>query len=225
MIPFPSVSSFEELMSTPFAGEINAIRWQRELVEDFSELVEQLRGKEYLEDISENELQQLKLSEQGRLARDRILLDLKLLRDSGSEPTLNIVQAYEKDETTKPISTDVYSFHVDRSPIATDTFLCTYFGSPSEILPNVHAKQKILIPEIRNELIKLYGKVDGGFETFLKENFYDLHYRAKSSGNSISLGVGNMWRLAVDHPESEVLACIHRAPEQANGQSRLLMIS
>ena len=49
------------------------------------------------------------------------------------------------------IPTDVYSYHVDRSPIATDTFLCTYHGAASDIIANDQAEQKILIPEIRNQ--------------------------------------------------------------------------
>jgi hypothetical protein len=30
--------------------------------------------------------------------------------------------------------------------------------------------------------------------------------------------------LAVDHPESQVPPCIHRAPKEKSGQNRLLMI-
>lgn len=220
-----TASSFEELVTTSFHGDINAICWKRELKGNFSELVDKLKGKEYLEDINEDKLNKLKLSEEGELARDIVLTDFKTLRNFGSVPTLNIVETYKKDDTLGPIPTDVYSFHVDRSPVPTDTFLCTYFGMPSEILPNQHALQKILIPEIRNELIELYGKEDDGFETFLKENFYDIHYQAKSAASPIGLGVGLLWRLAVDHPESQVAACIHRAPKQEKGNSRLLMIS
>jgi len=51
-----------------------------------------------------------------------------------------------------------------------------------------------------------------------------LHYRAQAMANPISLGLGHLWRLAVDYPESQVLPCIHRAPEENNGQLRLLMI-
>ena len=67
--------------------------------------------------------------------------------------------------------TDVYSFHVDSSPVPTNTFLCTYHGEPSDILPNSQAIQKILIPEIRNKLKKLYDGTDDGFEAFLTEYF------------------------------------------------------
>ena len=63
--------------------------------------------------------------------------------------------------------TDVYSFHVDRSPIPIDTFLCTYYGDSSEILPNSEAIKKVQIPEIRSELKKLYTGTDFNFESFL----------------------------------------------------------
>ena len=62
------------------------------------------------------------------------------------------MKCYERDEKFDFISTDVYSFHVDRSPIATDTFLCTYHGTASDIIANEHAEQKILIPEIREKI-------------------------------------------------------------------------
>ena len=106
----------------------------------------------------------------------------------------------------------------------TDTFLCTYYGEASEILPNAQAAQKILVPDIRNELRKLYDGAEEGFESFLSENFFDLHYQAKSEAQPISLGLGHIWRLAVDHPESKVLPCVHRAPKERNGQTRLLLI-
>jgi hypothetical protein len=116
----------------------------------------------------------------------------------------------------------VYSYHVDRSPIPGDTILCTYYGEPSEILPNSEVTQKILIPEIRAELKKLYDGTEEGFEDFLIENFFDLHYQAKPEAQGISLGIGHIWRLAIDHPESKVLPCVHRAPIEKT--KRLLLI-
>ena len=100
----------------------------------------------------------------------------------------------------------------------------TYYGESSEIVPNSQAEQKVLIPEIRNELKKLYQGADEEFESFLSEHFFDLHYRAKSNAQPISLGLGNIWKLAVDHPESKVLPCLHRAPQEKPGELRLLMI-
>ena len=120
--------------------------------------------------------------------------------------------------------TDVYSFHVDRSPVPTDTFLCTYYGESSDILPNSQAQQKVLIPEIRDALIKLHEGSDDDFESFLSEHFFDLHYEAEPNAQPISLGKGHLWRLAVDHPESKVSPCLHRAPMEKKGQNRLLLI-
>jgi len=91
-------------------------------------------------------------------------------------------------------------------------------------LPNSHAQQKVLVPEIRDELKKLYRGADEGFESFLSENFFDLHYLAKSEARPISLGLGHLWRLAIDHPESQVPPCVHRAPKEKTGQNRLMMI-
>ena len=71
---------------------------------------------------------------------------------------------------------------------------------------------------------KLYAGAAEGFESFLSGNFFDLHYRAKSMAQPINVGLGHLWRLAVDHPESNVLPCVHRAPMEGNGQTRLMMI-
>ena len=222
MHPFPRVNSFQELIDTPFYGEANAICWSRKLKGDFSEIVNKLRLKENITEICQEELLALKLTEQGKLARKILINDIKLLRNQGASPSLNLLKCYEKDDGFFP--TDVYSFHVDRSPIPTHTFLCTYYGEPSEIVANTEARQKILNPEIRTELKKLHSGSEDTFEEFLKEYFFDLHYETKPNADIINLGVGNLWRLAVDHPKSKVLPCIHRAPQEKDGKIRLLLI-
>ena len=216
--------NFQELVSTPFFGEVNAICWSRNLRGDFSEIVEKITSNENIAEIEEEELLELQLSDQGQIARQILLNDLNLLKAHGASPTLNVIKYYDRDDSYPFFPTDVYSFHVDRSPVATDTFLCTYHGESSDILPNSQAEQKVLIPEIRNELKKLYGGADEGFETFLTEHFFDLHYQAKPNARIINLGIGHLWRLAVDHPESLVLPCVHRAPMENPGESRLLLI-
>lgn len=218
------VSTFSELINTHFQGEMNALCWHRSPVGDFKEIVTQLQLKENVTEISAEDLLALHLSEQGNLARTMILQDIQLLTDLGALPTLNLIESYQRDDELDFISTDVYSYHVDRSPIATDTFLCTYHGAASEILPNDQVEQKILIPEIREQLRKLHDGPEAEFEHFLQEYFFDLHYQAQPDAQPVNLGIGHLWRLAVDHPTQQVLPCVHRAPIEKKGEYRLLLI-
>lgn len=217
-------SSFEELINTNFQGDTNAICWHRNLAGDFKEIVSKLISKENITEISQEELLALELTEQGKLARKTILNDIEQLTLLGASPTLNLIQYYERDEELDFISTDVYSFHVDRSPIETDTFLCTYHGASSDILPNAQAEQKIHVPEIREKLKTLHNGSAAEFENFLKDCFFDLHYQPKANAVPINLGLGHLWRLAVDHPTQQVLPCVHRAPVERDGEYRLLLI-
>jgi len=218
------VTNFSDLVSTSFHGDINAICWTRNLVGDFAEIIEKVELNENIAELAEEELRDLHLSEHGQLARDILLNDLKLLKAHGAAPILNLIRCYDRDDANPIFPTDVYSFHVDRSPVPSDTFLCTYYGEASEIVPNSQAIQKILVPEIRDELKKLYHDAAEGFESFLIDHFFDLHYQIKPDAHPISLGLGHLWRLAVDHPESQVPPCLHRAPKEKAGETRLLLI-
>jgi len=218
------VSTFPELVNTHFQGVMNAICWERDLDGDFKEIVSKLKLEENITEVSAEDLVAIELSEKGQIARDIILKDLQLLSDHGALPSLNLLKNYERDEELDFISTDVYSYHVDRSPIASSTFLCTYFGAASDILPNDQAVQKIQIPEIREKLKALHGGKDEDFETFLKDYYFDLHYQPKPNAKPTNLGTGNLWRLSVDHPGQEVLPCVHRAPVEHEGEYRLLLI-
>jgi hypothetical protein len=219
-----TVSTFDELIHTDFKGEMNALCWYRNLDGDFNEIVAQLSLKENITEVFPEDLIALQLLEKGSIAREIILNDLQLLADFGASPSLNLLKCYERDDEFDFISTDVYSFHVDRSPIATDTFLCTYHGASSDIISNSQAEQKILIPEIRAKLKELYDGPDEEFDDFLKENYFDLHYQIHQDAEPVNLGLGHLWRLAVDHPKQQVLPCIHRAPIENEGEYRLLLI-
>lgn len=218
------VSTFSELVNTDFQGNMNALCWNRSLDGDFKEIVTKLQLKENITEISIEDLLALQLSEKGSAAREIILNDLQLLTDFGASPSLNLLKRYERDDEFDFISTDVYSWHVDRSPVGTDTFLCTYDGAASDIVSNNQVMQKILIPEVREKLKELHDGPESEFEDFLKENYFDLHYQAKPNAEPVNLGLGHLWRLAVDHPDQQVLPCVHRAPFESNGEYRLLLI-
>lgn len=218
------VNHFSELINSNFQGEMNAICWHRNLIGDFQEIVSQLELTENMTEVSVEDLLKLHLSEKGNLARKIILTDIQLLTDFGASPSLNLLKNYERDQELDFISTDVYSYHIDRSPIETDTFLCTYYGPASDILPHDQVEQKILIPEIREKLKELHDGPEAEFENFLKDYYFDLHYQPKADAKPINLGSGHLWRLAVDHPMRKGFPCVHRAPVENEGEYRLLLI-
>lgn len=82
------VTNFQDLVSTPFDGSINAICWARTLIGDFAEIVEKIMLKENIAVLEIKELRKLTLSEQGQLAREILLNDLKLLTAHGASPIL-----------------------------------------------------------------------------------------------------------------------------------------
>lgn len=218
-----NVFKFEDLVNSEFYDNINAICFNRILEGNFAEIVSKLELKDNITEISLEDLSALALSSEGSKARNIMLNDYKLLSDFGASPSINFLKSYEKDDELDFISTDVYSFHVDHSPIETSTFLCTYFGESSDILPNNEALRQIDIPEIRKKLQKIYDVNDDNFDDFAKENFFDLHYQEKPNSTPINLGIGHIWRLSCESPNQEVLPCIHRAPVEKN-QLRLILI-
>jgi hypothetical protein len=231
------VNSFQELASTSFADGVNALCWERSLAGDFGEVVKECRrqradGSGHLAEdggvtnLDEAKLKGLRLEAGGKRAVEQMLEDLRLLRGFGRDPVLNCIDGYPRDEEPGPVPTDVFSFHVDSAPVEADTWLCTYFGSPSDGLRNEEAKRKVNVPEIRAELLKMYGGVDdAAYREWLTENHYDLHYAPTPGAKPWSFGVGHLWRIACEWPGSPVLPCVHRAPATVAGEPRLLLIS
>lgn len=221
------VGSFEELVATPFGGGVNALCWQRKLAGDFGEIVMKLSVGRGITSIDEECLLALDLSEAGRMAREVLLQDLEMLRARELLPSLDCVNGYVNEIEPELLRTDVQSWHVDSATVEADTYLCTYFGADSEGLRNEEAMRRVDVPELRAELLRLHGgEDDAGFLEHLNETYLDLHYVALPQARPFSFGVGNLWRIATEHPGSPVPPCIHRAPATVPGQPlRLLLIS
>lgn len=222
-----TVRSLHELVTTPFADGINALCWPRELPGNFLEVIAALGPGEGITAVDESRLTELPLSDAGKIARDVLLGDLDLLRAHDLQPNLDCVYGSLREAPDGLYPTDVYSFHVDSATIEADTYLCTYAGATSEGLRNEEAQRRVDIPETRAELLRLYGgEDDDGFLEYLAENFYDLHYAPLPGAQPFSFGLGNLWRIAIEHPGSPVPPCIHRAPLTLPGMAtRLLLIS
>jgi hypothetical protein len=246
------VGSFQELLTRPFAHGTNALCWERSLPGDFAEVVRLLGPGEEIVALDEERLLGLELSAQGKVAVSVMLEDLRQLREAGRDPVLNIIYGYRKDEDSSDappgalakggliFPRDVLSWHVDSAPVEADTWLCTYYGAPSEGLLNEHAVRKVDDPKIRAQLLELYqqsGGVDpqvsgfrfqvSAFTDWLTENHYDLHFAPRNalslSNGLYSFGVHNLWRTACAWPDSPVPPCVHRAPD--TNAPRLLLIS
>src|SRR5688572_17969560 len=93
------VTNFQDLVATPFKGEINAICWTRKLIGDFSEIVNKVALSGNITAIEQEDLRELPLSEQGQLARDILLNDLMVLKAHGASPMLNVISYYDRDDS------------------------------------------------------------------------------------------------------------------------------
>ncbi len=202
-----------------------------QLAGDFDELAAYLPNDGEIISLDEDFLNKLirpGLSAMGKLAVDALLEDERLLQTHGLSPNLEYVPRYQRDDTSCTVPTDVYSFHADRATVPADTYLCSYNEAATEGLRNDLAQRRMDIPAIRAELLKTFQQEDetGDFDTYLKENCYDLHYAPLDGAAPFSFGIGNLWRIAVEYPGCPVPPCLHRAPETTAGQPpRLLLIS
>jgi hypothetical protein len=221
------VASFEELVCTRFENGINALCWERTLAGDFGEVVAKLAAGEGITTLEEDRLLELDVSPAGRVAVERLLADQRLLRERDLDPVLDCIRSCLRDQTGAPVATDVYSFHADSATVEADTFLCTYHGPSSEGLRNDEAVRRVDIPKTRAQLLLLFGGGEGpDFEEYLNEHCFDLHYAPLPGAHPFAFGLGNLWRIAVEHPGSRVPPCIHRAPETRPGDTpRLLLLS
>ena len=219
------VNSFEELVGTPWAAGINALCWRRTLSGDYRDIVGQLGPVEGIVSLDEESLASLSLSEAGKEARKQLLTDLRLLQGFGLSPTLDCIQGYPEDDGTATVPTDVYSYHADRAPVAADTYLCTYAGASTEALRNEDSVRRIDIPDTRDTLLRQYGGDDDeGFQEYLREHCYDLHYAPLGNAQPFAFGLGELWRIAIAYPDNPVPPCVHRAP-RPGAEPRLLLIS
>lgn len=221
------VHSFAELVGTPLRDGVNALCWSRSLPGDFAEVAARLaRADVGIHALDEEELRALPVSTAGRLAVEAMLADFRLLRDRQLDPVLNFINGSAHDEPDALVATDVFSWHADRAPVPLDTYLCTYFGPTSEGLRNEDASRRVDDPATRAALLQHYGGADDdGFRDFLAEHSYDLHYAAAPGAQPFCFGHFNLWRIALTYPGNPVPPCIHRAPETAPGEVRLLLIS
>jgi hypothetical protein len=221
------VASFDELVSAPFEGDVNALCWPRALAGDFQEVVITLATGGGITTIENDDLAALSLSPEGAIARSTLLSDKALLAGRGLQPALDCIRGYPRDEAAGLIPTDVYSFHADRATAAADTYLCTYAGGSSEGLPNAAAIRKADVAKTRAGLLRAYGgHEDDGFAAYLSEHCFDLHYAPLPGAVPYSFGLHNLWRIAIVYPGSPVPPCIHRAPPTLPGDpARLLLIS
>lgn len=219
------VASFAELAGTPFAHGVNALCWPRTLPGNFREVAEALPASPGINPLAEEELARLEVSPDGRKAIAVMLADLRALRELELSPELNCITGSERDEETAPVRTDVASFHADSATVPADTWLCTYCGDCSEGLDNDEAVPHVEVPETRAALLRLYGgKDDAAFREYLNERFFDLHYAPLPGATPYRFGVGNLWRIATDHPGSPVPPCLHRAPLTLPGMPRRLLL-
>ena len=221
------VGSFDELIATPFASDINALCWPRRLPGDFQDIIDRLGATEGMTTIEDDDLHALDLSPAGSAARQVLLTDQAMLRRHGLAPSLDCIIGYPRDDADGPVATDVYSFHVDSAPVHADTYLCTYVGHSSEGLLNETAIRHVDVAETRAQLLQIYGGHDDeGFTAYLSEHSYDLHYVPRPGAEPYSFGLGNLWRIAIAYPDCRVLPCIHRAPlTRPQDPARLLLIS
>lgn len=117
------------------------------------------------------------LSEAGKLAREILLDDWKLLKDhGGASPSLNIIRCYERDDACPFFPTDVYSFHVDRFLYPPIPFYVRTMASQVSWRP-MHKHNKSACSRIYGLQLKKYTmEHQKDLTHFWRSIFFDLHY-------------------------------------------------
>ena len=225
---FPSVGivgSFDELVSTPFSVKVNALCWPRQLSGDFADIERNLPEIDGITTLDEEDLLGLKLSSSGKIARDQLINDQRLLTGQGLQPSLDLVPSDPPNLDQGPVRTDVGDWHVDSATIEADTYLCSYFGAATEGVLNADVTCQTEIPATREILRQIYGgEDDPEFTIYLTEKFYDLHYALQPEARIFSFGTGHLWRIATKYPGSPALPSVHRAPTTTADQPRRLLL-
>ncbi|MBM4281128.1 MAG: hypothetical protein FJ137_10335 [Deltaproteobacteria bacterium] len=233
-----AVATFDALVATPLRGGVNALYWPRTLDGDFGALARALAPTAGLAIVDVDALAALPLGPGARAAAAAIVDDVARLHALGLDPVVNCIVDYPRDDRGLPIATDVLSLHVDRAPVAVDTWLCTYHGKPTEALDNDHARRRTDDPAVVAALRAVWrqergahGRADrdveddDGFAAFVRKGSFDLHYEPVDGAAPCAFGVGELWRLATQWPGALVPPCIHRAPRTGPGdEPRLLLL-
>ncbi|MCA9568757.1 MAG: hypothetical protein KC656_12985 [Myxococcales bacterium] len=213
----------EDLLAGRFSVDFVALGLRRRLAGDFGELLAHLAPREGRVEIDPRDLPGLDLGPGGRRAVGEILDDVGLLEDLGLEPQLDCIVSYARDERGLAVQTDVCSFHADRADGELDTWICTYIGPCTELLAPADARRRIEDPARRAGLLAASGLAEGPtFEAWLRDGSFDLHFEPREGALPVPLGVGELWRLAVDWPGAPGPPCVHRAP---SGGPRLLLLA
>ena len=221
-----TVPDLEGLVQHRFQGAVSAVGLKRSLAGDFGAVARALAPPTGHRDVSPRRLRHLALGPEGRRAAAQILDDLDGLEDQGCAPQLSCVTDYPRDLRGLPVRTEVQGFHIDRAPVEVDTWLCTYAGGSTEILPPEDALRCIDDPTTRAALRQVWGLPEGeALESRIREGSFDLQYVPRPGASGVVLGAHHLWRLAVSWPGAAVAACIHRAPATVPGQPRLLLIA
>lgn len=228
---FAAADAAAAWLRLPFAGERNAVCWRRRPAGDFDEVARLAGALDADADrlpLDDDALTRLHSSATaaGRLAITTLREDLRLLREHGHAPGLELLRRYRRDGDLD-LPTDVHSFHVDSATVPTETILCTYAGPATEVLPRAQAVRCVDQPALRARLRRRFGDGDdAAFVAWLAEHAFDLHFVPRPGAVPWRCGPGELWRLAVQHPGVAVQACVHRAPPAPEGASpRLLLIS